>query len=108
MIETDIESSWNGVRELTATMHGLVAAEEWDKVLELSAQRHQRVVGHFADFPVGPENSEFYRNQIHEMLEGEKELHSLVIEARKQVMRAAMTSNQNHRAVNAYLRSARG
>lgn len=104
----DIESSWLAVEAMNASMHRLAQAKEWIEMMELAAVRHQRLVDHFTLFPVGPANSEFYRDRMTDMLKGEEQLQQLALEARKEVMRAAMTSNQNHRAVGAYLNTAVG
>lgn len=104
----DIESSWNTVAAMTAQMHELAAAQEWFQLMELAAVRHQRFVDHFGLFPVGPANAEFYRERMNDLLQGEEQLQQLALEARKEVMRAASVSNQNHRAVGAYLNTAAG
>jgi hypothetical protein len=104
----DIESSWLAVEAMNTSMHELAQAKEWIEMMGLAAVRHQRLVDHFALFPVGPANSEFYRDRMTDMLRGEEQLQSLALEARKEVMRAGVISNQNHRAVGAYLNTAAG
>lgn len=103
---SSIESSWSIAQQMTASMHELAASEEWVKVLEIATTRHDFLTSHFEKFPVGPDNSDFYRSRIGEMLQGEEVLQQLALEARKQVMRSAVTNHQNHRAVGAYLSSA--
>lgn len=103
---TEVEASWSAIQVSTAAMRSAAAGEEWERVMELAARRHQDLLDHFARFPVGPDNAEFYRDRISEMLRSEQELQNLALDARKQVMRAAITSNQSHRAVGAYLNTA--
>jgi hypothetical protein len=102
----DVEVSWSAIQAMTAGMRSAAAGEEWAKVMELATQRHQNLLDHFARFPIGPDNADFYRHRITEMLSSEQELQNLAIDARRQVMRAAVTTNQNHRAVGAYLSTA--
>lgn len=108
IVPGDIESSWEAVAAMNAQMHELANAKEWIPMMELAAVRHHRLVEHFEAFPVGPANSEFYRDRMSQMLQGEEQLQQLALEARKEVMRAASVSNQNHRAVGAYLNTAAG
>lgn len=107
-LPNDIEGSWNTVAAMTARMHELAAAQEWMQLMELAAVRHQRFIDHFGMFPVGPTNAEFYRDRMHDLLQGEEQLQRLALEARKEIMRSASISNQNHRAVGAYLNTAVG
>lgn len=102
----DVESSWDAIQSITAAMQNAAAEESWEQVMELAARRHQDLVEHFARFPVGPDNAGYYRERINDMLRNEQALQDLAQGARKQVMRAAVASNQNHRAVGAYLKTA--
>jgi len=102
----DIESNWNAMLATTAAMHDAATEAKWEQVLELASRRHQALLEHFARFPVGPDNAAFYREHINDMLRSEQELQELAQSARKQVMRSAVASNQNHRAVGAYLKTA--
>jgi hypothetical protein len=108
LVPGDIEGSWKVVEAMNTQMHDLANAKEWIQMMELAAVRHHRLVEHFEAFPVGPANSEFYRDRMTAMLEGEEQLQQLALEARKEVMRASSISNQNHRAVGAYLNTAAG
>lgn len=108
IVAGDIEGSWQVVAAMNAQMHELANAQEWIQMMELAAVRHHRLVEHFTAFPVGPANSEFYRDRMSDMLRGEEQLQKLALEARKEVMRAASINNQNHRAVGAYLNTAAG
>lgn len=105
--EITVEHSWMQIDRLTATMRVAAQSENWSHVLELSNVRHLQLLQHFEKFPVGPDNAVFYRDQLMTMLDGEKELQLLTINARREVIRASTKSNQNHRAVGAYLDSAR-
>jgi hypothetical protein len=101
-----VDASWLAIDALSASMRAAATAGEWIKVMEMAAIRHQNLVDHFAAFPVGPENADYYRDKIGVMLASEQELQALTLDARKQVMSAALVSNQNHRAVGAYLNTA--
>lgn len=105
-LEANAEASWAELQTMTAAMFNAASAEEWIKVMDLAVTRHQQLVAHFEAFPVGPENAAFYRDRINGMLSGEQKLQELALDARKQVMRLASTSSQNHRAVGAYLNTA--
>lgn len=108
MAISPVESSWIAIQTKSAAMQDAATAGEWVKVMEMAAERHQNLVDHFALYPVGPSNADFYRDKIGKMLESEQELQTLTLNARKQVMSAAVVSNQNHRAVGAYLNTAAG
>lgn len=100
-----IQSSWNVVEALTAAMKSSAKAHDWLDVIEQAASRHHLVVAHFEQFPVGPENAEFYRQRLSTMLEGEQNLQSLVRDARKSLMSEGALISHGHRAVGAYLES---
>lgn len=106
--DANIENSWSAIGNASSAMQSAAANEEWFQVMEMAALRHQQVVDHFERFPVGPDNAEFYRSHINAMLKEEQGLQTLVLDARKKVMGAATVSNQNHRAVGAYLNTASG
>jgi hypothetical protein len=103
-----VESSWLSIQTQSTAMHDAANAGEWVKVMEVAAERHQHLVNHFELYPVGPGNADFYRDKIGKMLESEQELQTLTLNARKQLMSSAVASNQNHRAVGAYLNTAAG
>lgn len=103
---TQVEASWAAIQAMSGAMRGAADAGEWNKVMEMAAIRHQNLIDHFSAFPVGPENADFYRDKISTMLTSEQDLQNLTLDARKQVMSAAVISNQNHRAVGAYLKTA--
>ena len=98
-----VEQSWSAIDQLTHAMRTAANAEEWSNVLELSGSRHQRLMQHFEQFPVGPGNAEFYQQHLTSMLNGEKELQRLATDARREVMREGLITNKNHRAIGAYL-----
>lgn len=106
MTTAPVESSWLAIQNQSTAMRTAADAGEWIKVMEMAAERHQNLVAHFVLYPVGPSNADFYRDKIGTMLESEQELQTLTLDARKQVMSAALISNQNHRAVGAYLNTA--
>ena len=106
MTTSPLVSSWLAIQAKSAAMRGAADAGEWIKVMEMAVERHQNLLDHFAVFPVGPTKADFYRDKISSMLASEQELQTLTLDARKQVMSAALISNQNYRAVGAYLNTA--
>src|SRR5882672_561866 len=83
---TQVEASWIAIQAMSTAMRGAADAGEWIKVMEMAATRHQNLIDHFAAFPVGPENADFYRDKISTMLSSEQDLQNLTLDARKQVM----------------------
>jgi hypothetical protein len=108
MASSPVESSWIAIQAKSLAMQDAANTGEWVKVMEMAVERHQDLVEHFELYPVGPGNADFYRDKIGKMLESEQELQMLTLNARKHVMSAALVSNQNHRAVGAYLNTAAG
>ncbi len=106
MTTSTIESSWHNIQTATTALRSAADVGEWINVMEMAAVRHQQVLDHFAAFPVGPNTSNFYRERLNTMLNSEQELQDLTLAARKQLMRSALTTNKNHRAVDAYLNTA--
>jgi len=98
-----VEHSWSTIDAMTRSMRAAAKDEDWTQVLELSGSRHLYLMTHFKQFPVGPENAEFYQSRLMHVLEGEKELQLLATNARREIMRQGLISTQNHRAVGAYL-----
>ncbi len=101
--DTPVAQSWSLIQHFTETMQQAALEQEWPHVLELATQRHEYLLSHFDQFPVGPDNAEFYHQHLHAMLRGEQQLQAITTEARKAVMRAGLISSRNHRAVGAYL-----
>lgn len=99
----DAAGNWSKIELLSASMSEAATSEDWPRVLELSTERHTKVMRHFELFPVGPENAEFYQQKLSMMLTSEQQLQAMTLEARKQLMRSGLTSARNHRAVGAYL-----
>ena len=100
-----IEMSWSTVERMTASLHAAADEKNWGAVLEQAAARHLCLEQHFAKYPVGPENADFYRTSIGKLLDGEKKLDALVRNARKSLMVEGAAMSRNHRAVGAYLKS---
>lgn len=98
-----VEQSWADIDLMTSSMRAAANKKAWDEVLDLSGTRHLQLMSHFKEFPVGPDNAEFYQARLTQMLSGEKELQQMATQARKEVMRQGLISTQNHRAVGAYL-----
>lgn len=100
-----VENSWSTIESISASMRDAAAQEEWSQVVDLAISRHRNLLGHFQRFPVGPENAAFYSDRLSQMLAGERELHELAVDARRQVMRESVSANHNRRAMGAYLAS---
>ncbi|MDB6061228.1 MAG: hypothetical protein JWM78_1331 [Verrucomicrobiaceae bacterium] len=103
-----IQDSWTVIETMTASMKNSADGQNWFDVVERAAARHSLVMAHFDQFPVGPENAEFYRERLGTMLIGEQDLQNLVRNARKSLMSEGAMMTHGHRAVGAYLDSARG
>lgn len=98
-----VEQSWADIDRMTSSMHAAANLKAWEEVLGLSGTRHLQLMAHFKEFPVGPDNAEFYQARLMEMLSGEKELQQMAMQARREVMREGLVENKNLRAVGAYL-----
>lgn len=98
-----VESSWSAIESISVSMRDAAAQEDWPQVVELAISRHRNLLGHFQRFPVGPDNAAFYSARLTPMLEGERELQTLAVDARKRVMRDSVAANYNRRAMGAYL-----
>lgn len=98
-----IEISWQDIEAMNQSIHAAANAEEWQQVVECAADRHQRLLAHFEDFPVGPQYANFYQQRLTEMLTGERQLQALATNARKRVMSDGVVINKNRRALGAYL-----
>lgn len=98
-----VEESWAVVEQFTTAIRDAAQLREWQQVLDLAGSRHQRLLNHFQQFPVGPDNAVFYQTRLSDMLGGERDLQRLATDARREVMREGLLTNQNYRAVNAYL-----
>lgn len=98
-----IEASWQDIEAMNQSLHAAANAEEWQKVVERAAMRHQRLIAHFEHFPVSPKYAEFYQHRLTEMLKGEQSLHTLAVDARRHIMRESASATHSHRALNAYL-----
>lgn len=98
-----IESSWLEIERISQAMQKAAALKDWQHVVECATARHQIVLRHFDNFPVGPRNAAFYRERLTQLLSGEQSLHTLAVDARREIMRESATTNYTHRALNAYL-----
>lgn len=101
--QATIETSWQEIERITASMRDAAAQKSWHDVVEWAASRHHNLLRHFDAFPVGPQNALFYRERLTQMIAGEQSLHALAVDARREIMRESATASYNHRAVNAYL-----
>lgn len=98
-----VESSWHFIESISDSMRDAAAQQDWPQVVELAASRHRNLLDHFQRFPVSPENAGFYNIRLTQMLNGERELQDLAVDARRRVMRDSVKANYNRRAVDAYL-----
>jgi hypothetical protein len=98
-----VEQSWSMIESLSDSMRAAAAEQAWERVVELAVTRHRILLAHFQRFPIGPDNATFYNDRLTQMLQGERELQTLAVEARRRVMRDGANSSRNHRAVGAYL-----
>jgi hypothetical protein len=98
-----VEESWFAIEALSRSMRDAAGREDWLQVVELAASRHRNLLYHFQQFPVGPENAGFYQEHLTRMLDGERELQALALDARRRVMRDGAAANHSRRAVGAYL-----
>lgn len=98
-----VEESWQSIEALNASMREAAGEEQWPTVVELAVTRHRNLLLHFERFPVGPATADFYAEHLNRMLEGERQLQALALDARKRVMRDGAGASYNRRAVGAYL-----
>ncbi|HET8711417.1 MAG TPA: hypothetical protein VFM32_08580 [Spongiibacteraceae bacterium] len=100
-----IATSWHAIEEMTQSLRTAASERNWSAVLDQAAARHTRLQQHFAAYPIGPDNADFYRNSINRLLDGEKTLDALVRDARKSLMAEGANMSHSHRALGAYLNS---
>ncbi len=101
-LDTSIESSWADIDAATHSIRSAAVAEDWLTVTELAVARHQQIIQHFNQFPVGPQSAPFYQHHLSEMLKSEKDLQALALDARTRVMRDGISLHHNRRALGAY------
>lgn len=95
--------SWSEVEDLSQQIYRAADDEDWQRVLELSTRRHEHLLAHFAQFPVGPDNAAFYYEHLPTLLASEQRLQSMTVAARKAVLRDGLISSHNQRAIGTYL-----
>jgi hypothetical protein len=98
-----MQESWSAVEQMTASLFSAADTCDWQHVLTLAKERHQQVLDHFNCFPVGPDTASFYQERLTQLLNNERDLQQLATAARREVMREGLITNQNNRAVSAYL-----
>lgn len=97
--------SWNALLRQTEAMRAAAAEADWLRVAELAGARHQALVAHFEQFPVGPDTAVFYQRHLTQLLSEEQELKALTVAARREVMKQGLGASQKRRAVAAYMAS---
>ena len=97
------ELSWAALMHQTRAMRAAARAADWPAVAELAGTRHQALLEHFERFPVGPETAVFYERHLNLLLEQERELKTLAVTARREVMKQGLDASRNRRAVKAYM-----
>jgi hypothetical protein len=95
-------TSWQHIEGLTKSIMTLAKKQDWPEVNELAIKRHQAVLKHFDDFPVGPETAEFYNDHLSRFLTQEAHITALATDARKKVMQQGLALQQSQKAVSAY------
>lgn len=103
-----IDISWGAIEAVTVEMKESAETLDWLTVVEQAARRHNLVLAHFEQFPVGPQNADFYRDRLSAMLTGEQALQELVREARKTLMSEGAAMQLNKRMVSAYRNASLG
>ncbi len=102
---TNAETSWVLIEQVTTAIKAAANTEDWEQVLTLASERHQKLREHFEQFPISSGNADFYQQRLAGMLHGEKALHNAANSARNAAMRDGLARNKNHRAMSAYLKS---
>ncbi len=104
---TDIDSSWKNLLQLSNAMMEHANDENWQVVSELAIERHQSLVSHFELFPVGPQTAEYYYTKLNDFMSNEQSLQSIATKARKKMMKDGAQRQQGKRAAAAYKNSAK-
>ncbi len=102
---TNAETSWVSIELCTSAMKAAAQSEDWEQVLNLASDRHEKLRRHFEQFPVSSDSADFYQRRLTGLLHGEKNLQHLASNARRAAMQDGLASNKNHRAMAAYLKS---
>lgn len=106
MPDTEIEISWKTLESINESIHVAARASDWLDVLEIATKRHAILQDHFRNYPVGPDNAEFYRQRMDRLLHSEAELQKAVRNARKLLMSEGLETQHKQRALGAYLNTA--
>ena len=98
----NLSESWIQILSMSRDIEVLATAEEWEAVVKSAQQRHQTVIEHFNRFPVGPENADFYMENLSNFMQSEERLQNVVNKARQETIHAIGQFNKNRQAANAY------
>ena len=99
-------SEMDAVRELSQTLLDRVGHGDWDDMLALQAER-DRALRACLKPPIEGEHAEATKAKIQELLRQNEAILEQVSAAKVRLLDEMRESQQNHRAVSAYLMSAR-
>ncbi|ARN73054.1 hypothetical protein [Oceanicoccus sagamiensis] len=99
-----IETSWAEIISITQSIENSAAKEAWEDISSLAVNRHKKITGHFAQFPVGPDTAYFYAEHLNNFIAQEQVLSDLVKAARKEALKQGMTINNRKKVNSAYLK----
>ena len=96
----------DAVRDLSQTMLDRVSIGDWDEMLSLQSERDQALRACLKP-PIEGEHAEATKVKIQELLAQNQAILDQVNAAKVRLVEEMRQSKQNHRAVSAYLQSAR-
>lgn len=99
-------SEMDAVRDLSQTLLDRLGQEDWDDMLALQAER-DRALRACLKPPIEGEHAEATKAKIQELLRQNEAILEQVNAAKVRLLEEMRESQQNHRAVSAYLTSAR-
>ena len=98
-------SEMDAVRDLSQTMLDRVTMGDWDEMLALQSKR-DRALRACLKPPIGGEHAEATKVKIQQLLAQNQAILEQVNSAKARLLEEMRRSQQNHRAVSAYLNSA--
>ena len=96
----------DAIRDLSRTLLACVGQGDWESIPALQAER-DRALRACLKPPIGGEYVEVTKAKIQELLWQNEEILEQVNAAKQRLLEKMQESQQNHRAVSAYLTSAR-
>ena len=99
-------SDMDAVRDLSQTLLDLVGHGDWDDMLSLQAER-DRALRACLKPPIEGQYAEATKAKIQDLLQQNEAILEQVNAAKVRLLEKMRESQQNHRAVSAYLQSAR-